>query len=362
MVDEKINGQENEKTIFNEIQSQDKVWLSVVSSFLKLKKELIKIFDNDYPVYFIGSGSSYHAAIIAEFAFKELLDRKAFSIPSSEFLFYHKSYLKNKPTENIFILISRTGQTSDTLLAVDEIAKIGGYSVSLTSFPDSEITQKCNYSVILEHCQEKSITSTRAVTGFTAFFLCLFFSMAERHELISKLTNAGEVFFSKFNHYSDLVYSIVNKENFNRYIFLGHGPYYGAAREAALKVKEMSITNTEFWQTLEFRHGHNTTLDNNSLAVIFPSNAGIDYEIKTCRELKGIGIKILIICNSQDLNKLEGSYDYLIDMGLDLSEPVSELILQIFFQIFGQLIGYHQALKKGINPSNPRYLNYVITI
>ncbi len=348
----------NRNVIFREIKSQGKIWPSVISDFLKKKDELVSIFKDHRNIYLIGSGSSYHTGLITEFIYRDISDKSPVCVPSSEFLFFPDNYLKNRSDRDIFILISRTGETSDTLMALDIIEKTGGYSLCLTSFQDSKISKKSNYSVVLKQCQERSITSTRAVSGFTTFILCLFFTLYGRIDLIDRLSSNCEVFFKRFDNYSNMINSIIEKQDFNKYIFLGHGPFYGVAREAALKVKEMSIINTEFWQTLEYRHGHNTILDDSSLVVLFLSKNGSSYELKTCRELRKIGAKVLIICDGKVMGGSEEAYDWLIDTDLGLEE----LLQTVFFQIFGQLIGYHQAVKKSINPSYPKHLEYVVTI
>ena len=348
----------NENIIFREIKSQGKIWPSVISDFLKKKDKLVSIFKDHGNIYLIGSGSSYHTGLITESIYRNISNKSPVCVPSSEFLFFPDNYLKNRSDRDIFILISRTGETSDTLMALDIIEKIGGFSLCLTSFPDSNISKKSNYSVVLKQCQERSITSTRAVSGFTTFILSLFFTLYGRMDLIGTLSKNSEIFFKRFDHYSNMINSIIEKQDFDKYIFLGHGPFYGVAREAALKVKEMSITNTEFWQTLEYRHGHNTILDSSSLVVIFLSKNGGSYELKTCRELRKIGAKVLIICDGKVMDVPGEAYDWLIYAGLGLEE----LLQPVFFQIFGQLIGYHQAIKKNINPSNPRHLEYVVTI
>ncbi len=348
----------NGSIIFKEIKSQGKIWPSAISDFLKKKDKLVSIFKDHGNIYLIGSGSSYHTGLITEFIYRDLSDKNMVCVPSSEFLFFPDNYLKNRSDSDIFILISRTGETSDTLMALDIIEKIGGFSLCLTSFPDSKISKKSNYSVVLKQCQERSITSTRAVSGFTTFILCLFFTLYGKEELIERLSSNCEVFFKRFDNYSSLINSIIKKQDFKKYIFLGHGPFYGVAREAALKVKEMSITNTEFWQTLEYRHGHNTILDSDSLVVLFLSKNGSDYELKTCREFRKIGAKVLIICDDKAIDGSSNAYDWLINIDLGLEESLQT----VFLQIFGQLIGYHRAIKKNINPSNPRYLEYVVTI
>ncbi|MES0340961.1 MAG: SIS domain-containing protein [Candidatus Humimicrobiaceae bacterium] len=348
----------NKDVIFAEIKSQSQVWLSVINDFQKKKDELISIFEDHGNIYLIGSGSSYHTGLITEFVYRDISDKNLICVPSSEFLFFHDNYLKNRSSKDIFILISRTGGTSDTLMAGDIIKEIGGYSVCLTTFPDTELSKKSDYPIILKQCQESSITSTRAVSGFTTFILSLFFTLNGRTDLVELLSKKSGIFFKRFHHHSNMIKSIIEKNDIKKYIFLGHGPFYGIAREAALKVKEMSLVNTEFWRTLEYRHGHNTILDSSSMIILFLSKNGSSYELKTCKELRKIGAKVLVIYDSDVMVETGGACDWQINIGL----RSEELLQTVFFQIFGQLIGYHQAVKKNINPSSPRNLDYVVKI
>ena len=97
-------------------------------------------------------------------------------------------------------------------------------------------------------------------------------------------------------------------------------------------------------------------LDEKSLIIIFISEAGEKYEIMTARELRKYNSKVLMIGDNLDLLKIDKSYDYLID----IKSNMDELFKPVFYQIFGQLIGYHQGLKKGRDPSNPKELDYCV--
>jgi glucosamine--fructose-6-phosphate aminotransferase (isomerizing) len=309
-------------------------------------------------IFFIGSGSSYHAGLIAASVCSGFSDKHFISIPSSEFVFYHDYYLKNLTATDFFIIFSRTGETSDTLMAAEIIKDLGGRALCLTTFKDTSISRICDKCIVLKHCRENSITSTRAVTGFTLFILSLFFSLYGRQQLVQSLINKSSLFFKKFKLFSDTIFSILYETDISRYVFLGHGPFYGVAREAALKVREMSLVSTEFWRTLEYRHGHSTLIDKNTLSVLFLSDMAAKLELKTCVGLRESGAKILLIFDNKSIEGISRICDWYFDTGMDLESST----LTIPFQLFGQLLGYHQALKKGINPSRPRGLEYVVTI
>ena len=121
----------------------------------------------------------------------------------------------------------------------------------------------------------------------------------------------------------------------------------------------MSISDTEFWPTLEFRQGYMTNVDKNDLAIVYLSKINKDFQFKTCEELKKVGARILIICDKENLKDYSNLYDFYFDIDLGLED---ESLSQVYYQLFGQLIGYKQALKKKIDPSNPRNLDYIVRI
>lgn len=342
--------------IWKEIESQGKIIKFIISKFLKIESELLNIFKKYEDIYFIGCGSSYHVGLIASFTYNKLLNKNSTCIPSSEFITYPEIFFQNNSKYDKFILISRTGKTTETLIVADIIKKKMGQSISLTTF-NSELAKKCEYSIVIEEAQEKSITATRSVISSTIVLLSLIFMLSKKGKFIKKISVNSDKFFENFNKYSNIISSIINSEDFNKFIFLGAGSFFGVAKEAGLKVKEMSITNSEACQPLEYRHGHKSIIDTSCMITFFLSEAGFDHEIRTAKEFKKLGGKVLIICDNIKKSKLQGSYDFIIDVNLNLEE----LIKPIFYQIFGQLIGYHQALKKGIDPSNPKNLDYCVT-
>ena len=120
----------------------------------------------------------------------------------------------------------------------------------------------------------------------------------------------------------------------------------------------MSLSNTEAFQTLEYRHGHKSVINSDTLIIFLISNIGIDYELKVAQEFKELGANTLLIGDRISKSKRLGNYDYLIDIDLG----VEDTFKTVFYQLFGQLIGYYQAIKKGIDPTKPKNLDYYVTI
>jgi glucosamine--fructose-6-phosphate aminotransferase (isomerizing) len=119
----------------------------------------------------------------------------------------------------------------------------------------------------------------------------------------------------------------------------------------------MSITDTEANQPLEFRHGHKSILDQRTLVILFPTSEGLQYEKSSLSQLRQQDAKLLVVCSRDEAKTLEGLPDFLITLDARLTEETK----LVYYQLFGQLAGFYQALKKGIDPSNPPNLDYCVT-
>lgn len=355
-----MNSKKVEKyVIMDEIKSQGEKWALIIKKYYEMKNVIFSEITDDSLFYFLGSGSSYNNCLMAEFAYNKLMNKISYAINSSEYLFNPDVFIKNYSKNKKIFIISRTGETTDTLLTQKMLKKKKMFLISLTTFPNSSIARNSNLVIDLKELREESITSNRVVSGMTLFLLCLFYKLSGKESYIDKINKYAKKFFENFDRYYDYILSVINELDFNKFIFLGHGPFFSISREAALKVREMSITDTEFWPTLEYRQGYSTNTDEDNLVVIYLSKKHIDFQVKTCMELKKSGTKIFVVNDNIKLTKYEKFYNYILEINLGLED---ELFCQVYYQVFGQLIGYHQAVKKKIDPSNPRNLEYIVKI
>lgn len=347
-----------EYTIMNEIKSQGEKLHWIIEKYHEIENSIISEMTDDSTIYFLGSGSSYNNCLMAEFSCNKLMKKNSYAVNSSEYIFNPDVFIKHYNKNKTIFILSRTGETGDTLLAQKILRDKKMFSIAVTTFPESTIAKNSNMIVDFKELREESITSNRVVSSTAMFLLCLLYKLSGRESHIDKIDIHTGVFFKDFDKYRSYISSIVNEKDFKKFIFLGHGIFYSVSREAALKVREMSITNTESWPTLEFRQGYSTNIGKGNLIVLFLSRDYHDYQVKACREFRKTGADIMII-GEGELNNREKFYDYFLETNLGLEE---ELLYQVYYQIFGQLLGCYQALKKNIDPSNPKNLDYIVKI
>ncbi len=351
--------EKNNYLIWEEIEGQKSIANTIGEKFLSIEKELSRFFKDYERLFFIGCGSSYHVGIIGNFLHDFLTDKKSYYVHSSDFIFFTRAYNNEKSkNNNVYLLLSRTGHTTETIIASKILKQKGLNSISISSMSDGNLIKNSKYQIILNNLKEKSITATKSVVGFTIFILYLMFLLTNKVNLLKKFIDDSNTFYSSFYDYASSIEKIILKNNFNKFVFLGSGPYYGVAREAELKVKEMSLSNTDAFQTLEYRHGHKSVINSDTLIIFLISNTGTDHELKVAQEFKELGASILIIGDRISKSKRLRNYDYLIDIDLG----VEDTFKTVFYQLFGQLIGYYQAVKKGIDPTNPKNLDYCVKI
>ncbi|UCD37176.1 MAG: SIS domain-containing protein, partial [Fidelibacterota bacterium] len=145
--------------------------------------------------------------------------------------------------------------------------------------------------------------------------------------------------------------------DYSKFVFLGQGPYYGLACEAMLKMKEMSLSVSEAYHSLEYRHGPKSLVDDNMLLTCLVSERARDEEKILLKEMKTLGARTLVICEQAD-PEIESAGDYLVELNSDLTDE-SRLIL---YMPFLQLLAYHNAVAKGLDPDNPKHLTQVVTL
>jgi glucosamine--fructose-6-phosphate aminotransferase (isomerizing) len=137
--------------------------------------------------------------------------------------------------------------------------------------------------------------------------------------------------------------------------FLGSGPRYGLACEAMLKLKEMSLTTSEAYHFLEFRHGPKSMVDETTLVVGLVSDAAREAETAVLREMKELGATIWILAESgHDLSWA----DHVVLFESNLPELCR---LPLYLPVL-QLFAYYRSVGKGLDPDAPRHLDAVVQL
>jgi glucosamine--fructose-6-phosphate aminotransferase (isomerizing) len=167
----------------------------------------------------------------------------------------------------------------------------------------------------------------------------------------------AEQFKPRISSLSAYIEAFVNSHTFADYIFLGQGAFHGIAREAALKVMEMSCSYSQFFHTLEFRHGPKAIVSPETCLTFFLSDTGYKAEAEVLREMKELGGVIISVCNRATDTVIRAS-NLLIEMNFTGHELTS-LAPAV---VTSQLLGFFTGIRKGLNPDAPKNLSRVVML
>ena len=306
-------------------------------------------------VVFIGSGSSYYQAQTMASTFRLWTGRSASALPSSDvFLFRDQSVARNRKV--LLVGVSRSGESSEVILALESVKDAPNWSVcGITCYEDSRLG-KMTECLLSPLGKEQSTVMTKSFSSMTymmqaAIALAAGGKFAAEMESIPKLQGSVVAAARTFAE------SLVEANEFHKYVYLGMGAYFGLAQEACLKLKEMSYVWTESFGTLEFRHGPKSIVEPGTLVCLLVSERARAYELKVAEEMKGYGAFVLLVTAAKGEDT--GFADAVFETGgADLSDEARAVM---YLPVL-QYLGFYTAMKKGVDPDHPRNLTQVVKI
>jgi len=300
-----------------------------------------------------GCGSTYYLSIWAARFLHCNSGVPAVALPSSELWYSGEAWLK--PFKKVlFIAISRSGQTTETLRALEMFLKNHKKdALAVTCYKDSLLAKMAPTSVITEAGIEQSIAQTRSFSNMMWPIIL----MQEKYipeNLASTIYTFAHTFLT---NYQQTALQIGQDLNLERFFFLGNGPLFGLAQEVMLKMKEMSLSYSEAFHFLEFRHGPMSMVNNRSLIIGFTNKntPSYPYEIAVFKDMQKLGGKTLAVGN---IDKKSYGSDYLFDIGEKVPSP---WIYPLYLPLI-QLLACERSLAKGLNPDKPENLTAVVEL
>ena len=299
-----------------EILGQTAAWKAVLQDILSREKRIKDIFHRKPfgQVVFIGCGSTYYLSLSAAAIFQSLTGTRARALPSSEVFLFPRASL-SKGTPSLLVAVSRSGETTETLRAAQAFKEsYGGNVLAITCYEDSTLATRYPDILVVEQAKEMGVAQTRSFSSMLLVAqLCagIASGRADYCEQLKALPIHGERVIEEQHR---LIRELGESEEFDEFVFLGSGPNYGLACEAMLKMKEMSLSPSEAFHFLEFRHGPKSAVDEKTLVVGLPSDSARDCEIAVLEEGRGIGAKALVLTD-----RGEEEADYLVQLSSGLS-------------------------------------------
>jgi glucosamine--fructose-6-phosphate aminotransferase (isomerizing) len=342
-----------------EILSQPQVWEECLRSLSKssVLREICAHVTRNAEWLFIGCGSSYYIAQAAAATFT-LLGLQARAAPASEVLLFPELTLELAPRTRIPVLISRSGRTSEVLQAAEFLEKKRDIrTVGITCSANQPLEGIATFTLHTLAADESSTVMTRSFTAMLLGLQYLGASVARKAKLCKQLESLPENAGAMLPRMHASIREFVSAHGFSDYVFLAQGPLAGIARECALKVTESSLSYAQAYHTMEFRHGPKSIVAPDVLTVFLLSESSYEAELEMLEEVKSLGGTTIAVANGVDERAHRAS-----DLAIELNLPSPEILRLAVYVPCGQLLGLCTALKKGLNPDEPRHLSRVVIL
>ena len=339
-----------------EILSQPECWAKCLRDLEVPTESIRKGFGKVAEWIFVGCGSSYYIALAAAASWSEITGHRARAIPASELMLDPELSLAGS-TDFVPVWISRSGRTSEVLRAGELLRKKGIKSVAVSCTAGQALEKLATHAIVIPAADEQSTVMTRSFTSMLLALQYLAASLAGKRDLITALHGISAATESIVKQLAPRVRDFTTSKQFENYVCLGQGPYYGLACESALKLTEMSCSYGQSFHTLEFRHGPKSIVSPRSLVILLLSERHYAAELEMLEEVKQLGGATLVIANKAD-PRARAAADFLVELDL----PGPELARLAPYVLAGQLMGLYTGLKKGLDPDRPRNLSRVVIL
>ncbi|RBW52133.1 glutamine--fructose-6-phosphate transaminase (isomerizing) [Marinobacter sp. F3R11] len=321
-----------------------------------------KLLEDVRHVQIIACGTSYHAGMVARYWIEDLAGVPCSVEVASEFR-YRKHVIQK---DTLFLCISQSGETADTLAALRQAKKAGfRAALAICNVPGSSLVRESDLVIMTQAGPEIGVASTKAFT--TQLVALLIFTLAlARHNGLSEEREADIV---KALHLvpgqvSDVLaldgeIAEISKRFMDKYhaLFLGRGSQFPVAMEGALKLKEISYIHAEAYPAGELKHGPLALVDSEMPVITVAPNNNMAEKLKSnMEEVRARGGELFVFADrSADITPEDNIHV------VQLPE-VHEITAPIVYTVPLQLLSYHVAVLKGTDVDQPRNLAKSVTV
>jgi len=310
-------------------------------------------------IYITACGTSWHAGLIGKYLIEEYARIPVHVEYASEFR-YRSPIIDNK---TVVIAISQSGETADTLAAIDKAKEFGALTLGICNVVGSSIARKTDCGVYTHAGPEIGVASTKAFTSQVAVLFLLSLCFSNNKGPSGK--NFSEALLNIGHHVKELLKDTkmidrvaeltFKSENF---LYLGRGMNFPVALEGALKLKEISYIHAEGYPAAEMKHGPIALIDENMPVVfIAPNDETYSKVLSNIQQVKAReGIVITLTDNKT--NELKKVSDYIIEVPKANHPRIFPLLASISLQ----LLAYKLAVLRGCDIDRPRNLAKSVTV
>ena len=346
---DKISKDGYDHFMLKEIYEEDDLIKKTLSYYLNndLLKDLPDL-SKYKEIYIVGCGSAYNASLVGKYYIENYLNIPVYVEIASEFR-YKKLFINDK---SLVIAISQSGETADTIEAVNIAKKYGAKTIGIVNTYKSTIARISDEVIYINAGIEVAVATTKAYSLQVLYLILLSLRNKEIDKnIINKISNDIKEVYEI--DYKELAKKISNKEHI---FFIGRGIDYYLAIEGSLKLKEISYIHAECYAAGELKHGTISLIDKGTPVISVITNKDISSKtISNIKEVKARGAYVILVC-TDDIVVDKDIYDDIIIV------PSDEVMSPILSIIGLQLLSYYVAKDKGCDIDKPRNLAKSVTV
>ena len=334
----------------------------VVFDDLKLPVEKMREFTR---IFIVACGSSYHVGMIGKYNLEHLLRRNVEVVLASEFR-YSDPIVDDK---SLVIVISQSGETLDTMAALREAKKRGGYILSIVNVVGSSIARESDDVLYTWAGPEIAVATTKAYSTQLAVLdmIGLAFGEAlgtvkkeEYDEAVAELQKLPEKMerFLASDSCKDIPKYASQYFNHSSVFFIGRNLDYALGLEGSLKLKEISYIHSEAYASGELKHGTISLIEDGTLVIALGTYAPLfDKAMSNVVEVKARGADVLALATESHREEMEKTVENVITI-----PDTAQMLLPSLGVVPLQLLAYYIALQRGCDIDKPRNLAKSVTV
>jgi len=354
-----------------EIAEQPQAWIDTLSGRASAGSTAVRFESDLLPaggpqairrIVMVSAGASWISSQIGKFMIEELCGIPAEVDYSAEFRY------RNPVADDhtLIIAVSQSGETADTLAAMEEGKRRGGHLLALTNTVDSTIARKADAQLYTRCGPEISVTTTKCfLTQIEAFYLFAIYLAGRMGRLkphqaedllrpMFTIPNQIETILTQERHIEKIARKYGKARDF---LYLGRGINYPVALEGALKLKEISYIHAEGYSAGEMKHGPIALIDEEMpVVVIIPHDNVFDKTLSNLKEVESRNGRIIAVTDHPSAELEEVAWDII------RVPSTNRFLMPVLTTVPLQLLAYHIAVYRGTDVDQPRNLAKSVTV
>ena len=323
---------------------------------------VMPLLENANRIIILGCGTSWHAGLVGEYLIEDLARIPVEVEYASEFRYRNPIISK----EDVVITISQSGETADSLAAIQQAKQAGATVLGICNVVGSSIPRETNAGVYTHAGPEIGVASTKAFTAQVTVLAMMAILLGKKRGQIDNpvYTNLIQELYEIPNKIEKLLTYNKKFQNLARlykdatnFLYLGRGYSFPVALEGALKLKEISYIHAEGYPAAEMKHGPIALIDENMpVVVIALQDKSYDKIVSNIQEIKARKGKVIALITEGDTTIKEMA-DHVLEI-----PPTLETLASLLTVIPLQLLSYHIAVMRGCSVDQPRNLAKSVTV